>query len=79
MDDFVNPLMIAIMYGSIISGSTLVLGGLMSSIKQIWPRRKEVEESKEFSEVIHEWKWSKAWIFDVICGLHWRKMQMYVG
>jgi hypothetical protein len=49
-------------YGASISGSALVLGGLTSSTKKIWPRRKEVEERKEFFEVIHGSQWSKAWI-----------------
>jgi hypothetical protein len=56
-------------YGASISGSALVLGGLMSSTKKIWPRRKEVEERKEFFEVIHEWQWRKAQISEVIHGL----------
>jgi hypothetical protein len=51
--------------GGNISGSALVLGGLVISSKKIWPRRKEVKESKMFSKVI--------------CDSKWRKMQISVG
>jgi hypothetical protein len=39
-----------------------VLEGLIISTNKICPRRKEIEEIKEFSKFIHGLQWIKVWM-----------------